>query len=283
MTRKLTRNSFLVALLTILIFVIAIVAPAQRTSSAPSSAQNAIASPQQNSSTSSPELELRPSPDSSAALAIRSQTTRHHARPLDETLPLFSPEVDYPSGGSSASSVAVADLNHDGKPDIVVAISGGGVNGDGMVGVLLGNGNGTFQTAVTYDTGDTGSFSVAVADLNGDGKPDIAVANCSSACATGSVSILLGNGDGTFQPAVVYQTKGYQTRSVGRRRRPQEQRNHGSDRDELGGERERAAGQWRRHLPIGRVVQLGRGVSSNERGYRCERRRQAGHHRAQLV
>jgi hypothetical protein len=214
MTRKLTRNSFLVALLTILIFVIAIVAPAQRTSSAPSSAQNAIASPQQNSSTSSPELELRPSPDSSAALAIRSQTTRHHARPLDETLPLFSPEVDYPSGGSSASSVAVADLNHDGKPDIVVAISGGGANGDGMVGVLLGNGNGTFQTAVTYDTGDTGSFSVAVADLNGDGKPDIAVANCSSACATGSVSILLGNGDGTFQPAVVYQTKGYQTRSV---------------------------------------------------------------------
>jgi hypothetical protein len=211
MTRKLTRNSFLVALLTILIF--AIVALAQRTSSAPRSAQDAIASAQQNSSTSSPVLELRPSPASSSALA-RSQTTRHHAQPLDQALPLFLSEVDYPSGGSSANSVAVADLNHDSKPDIVIAINGGGVNGDGMVGVLLGNGDGTFQTAVTYDSGDTGSLSVAVADLNGDGKPDIVVANCSASCATGSVSILLGNGDGTFEPAVVYQTKGYQTWSV---------------------------------------------------------------------
>ncbi len=212
MTRKLTRNSFLVAVLTILIF--AIVALAQRTSSVPRSAQNAIASPQQNGSTSSPVLDLRPSPDSITALAIRSQTTRHYTLPLDETLPLFLSEVDYPSGGSSANSVAVADLNHDGKADIVIAINGGGVNGDGMVGVLLGNGDGTFQTAVTYDSGDTGSLSVAVADLNGDGKPDIVVANCSASCATGSVSILLGNGDGTFEPAVVYQTKGYQTWSV---------------------------------------------------------------------
>ncbi len=207
MTRKLTRNFFLVALLTILIF--AMVALAQRTSSAQRSAQNAIASPQQNSSTSSPVLEFRPPPD-----ATTSQTRRHDALPLDEALPFFVSEVDYPSGGSSANSVAVADLNHDSKPDIVIAINGGGVNSDGMVGVLLGNGDGTFQTAVTYDSGDTGSLSVAVADFNGDGKPDIAVANCSGACAMGSVSILLGKGDGTFQPAVVYQTKGYQTWSL---------------------------------------------------------------------
>ena len=46
-------------------------------------------------------------------------------------------------------------------------------NDPGTVSVLLGNGDGTFQTAVTYSTGTSGATSVAIADVNGHGKPDL--------------------------------------------------------------------------------------------------------------
>jgi hypothetical protein len=61
--------------------------------------------------------------------------------------------------------------------------------------VLLGNGDGTFQPAQNFASGSP--FSVAVGDFNGDGKPDLALANPASS----SVSVLPGNGDGTFQAA----------------------------------------------------------------------------------
>ena len=67
--------------------------------------------------------------------------------------------------------------------------------------MLLGNGDGTFQAAVNYGAGDVPATSVAVGDFNGDGKADLAVANESD---SGNVSVLLGNGDGTFQTAVNY-------------------------------------------------------------------------------
>src|SRR5438552_15133770 len=67
-------------------------------------------------------------------------------------------------------------------------------NGDSTaVSVLLGNGDGTFQPALSFAAG-TAPVSVAVGDINGDGRPDLAVAN-------DGVSVVLGNGDGTFQPA----------------------------------------------------------------------------------
>ncbi len=119
----------------------------------------------------------------------------------------------YTSGGNTAYSLAVADLNGDGKLDLVVAnncISSSNC-ANGTVGVLLGNGNGTFQPAVSYASGGYYAISVAVADVNGDGKPDLVVANncvTSSNCANGRVSVLLGNGDGTFQPAVGYGSGG---------------------------------------------------------------------------
>src|SRR5207237_9620955 len=67
--------------------------------------------------------------------------------------------------------------------------------------VLLGNGDGTFQSAVNYDAG-TNPVSVAVGDFDGDGKPDLAVVNSGST----NVALLLGKGDGTFQNAVNYDT-----------------------------------------------------------------------------
>src|SRR5207249_278927 len=79
----------------------------------------------------------------------------------------------------------------------------------GSVSVLLGKGDGTFQAAVGYDAGRNAS-DVAVADVNGDGFLDLAVANSGS----NNVSILLGNGDGTFRAAVHYATLGLSPASV---------------------------------------------------------------------
>ncbi len=128
--------------------------------------------------------------------------------PQEQGNPLFVPGAFYASGGSGVVQVVLADVNHDGNLDMVVANEAGQANGDGSLGVLLGNGDGTFQPVVAYDSGGLYAASIAVADVNGDGKPDIIVANfCNAACSEneeGSVGVLLGNGDGTFQPVVTY-------------------------------------------------------------------------------
>jgi len=121
----------------------------------------------------------------------------------------FKTAVSYGSGGYYAESVAVADVNGDGKPDIVVANQcNDSINcNNGLVDVLLGNGDGSFQTAVAYGSGGYYADWLAVADVNGDGKPDIVVLNeCidSIDCSKETVGILLGNGDGTFQTVVTY-------------------------------------------------------------------------------
>jgi hypothetical protein len=90
---------------------------------------------------------------------------------------------------------AAADLNGDGKLDLVDFQNG---NGSGKISVQLGNGDGTFQSAVTYPSGNAARM-VAIGDVNGDGIPDVLVP-----ALDGTVAILLGNGDGTFQAAVHY-------------------------------------------------------------------------------
>jgi Bacterial Ig-like domain (group 3)/FG-GAP-like repeat len=137
----------------------------------------------------------------------------------------FLPAVVYNSGGDSSQSIAIADVNGDAKPDIVVAnlcaksrldkCAHGLV--DGSVDVLLGNGDGTFLPAVSYGSHGLQALSVAVADINEDGKPDLIVANryaCANSCPDGSVVVRLGNGDGTFQSAVAYDSGGCGTWSV---------------------------------------------------------------------
>ncbi|MGI4871848.1 MAG: FG-GAP-like repeat-containing protein [Janthinobacterium lividum] len=102
---------------------------------------------------------------------------------------------------NSPSSLALADLNADGKLDVVVTISYGGTSGGGTVGVLLGNGNGTFASLASYGTGSS-SFpnSVAVADVSGDGKPDIITANAGNY----SAGVLVNNGNGTFKAVTTF-------------------------------------------------------------------------------
>ena len=161
----------------------------------------------------------------------------------------FLPAVDYPVGGLPRLLV-VGDFNGDGIPDIATYVGGsisvllgrgdgtflpavttpfqlsplylaaGDFNGDGVsdlvfvspggppdyistVSILLGNGDGTFRAPTIY-TAEMRSGFVAVGDFNGDGVPDLAVANYSA----GTVGIWLGNGDGTFQPPVDYAAGG---------------------------------------------------------------------------
>jgi hypothetical protein len=111
----------------------------------------------------------------------------------------FRPPVGY-LADCDPRDVAVRDLNGDGKPDLVVA-SGPHLFDcpTGDVSVLLGKGDGTFQTAVTYGA-HQGARAVVVGDLNLDGQLDLAVANAGS----DDVSVLLGNGDGSLQTAVNY-------------------------------------------------------------------------------
>src|SRR5437870_1094193 len=104
------------------------------------------------------------------------------------TLPSFTLGGSF-DAGSGAWSVAVADVNGDGKPDLVVANHGGE-----SVSVLLGKGDGTFQKALDVGIGGYSyPQSVAVADVNGDGKPDLVVP-----IGFRGVSVLLGNSNGTF-------------------------------------------------------------------------------------
>jgi len=99
--------------------------------------------------------------------------------------------------GSCPIGIAVGDFNRDGKLDLAVANAGQNPN-QGSVSILLGNGDGTF-TAVPGGPATTGLFNpygIVAGDFNGDGILDLAVNNYG-----GSVNVLLGDGDGTFQRA----------------------------------------------------------------------------------
>jgi hypothetical protein len=111
----------------------------------------------------------------------------------------FGPARLFPIGDDS-ESVAVGDFNGDGIPDLAVVDVGDG-HGHGIgLSVLLGNGDGSFQRPVSYSAGPN-PVSVAVGDFNGDGIPDLVVADALVGLHDTYVYVLLGHGDGSFQPA----------------------------------------------------------------------------------
>ena len=111
----------------------------------------------------------------------------------------FSNAITFSTGNSSAPrAIAVADVNGDGKLDMLTANSS-----NNALGVLLGTGTGNFGTVSQYSTGAGSTpYAIAVADVNGDGKLDVLTANYGNSTA----SVLLGTGTGTFGNAITFST-----------------------------------------------------------------------------
>jgi hypothetical protein len=128
---------------------------------------------------------------------------RLNLEPLGERiLPSFTTPTTYAVNGN-AHAVAVGDFTERGVLDLATA--NGGFDG---ASVLLGNGDGTYQPAVSYATGFD-PIGILTADLRGIGVQDLITEN------QDSVSLLLGNGDGTFGPPTNLQTGAFPTVVVG--------------------------------------------------------------------
>jgi uncharacterized protein (TIGR03437 family) len=102
------------------------------------------------------------------------------------------------AGDYGPSTMSLADFNQDGKLDLAVTLADSNNLGAGFA-VLLGKGDGTFRTPLVNSLSTN---SLAAADLNGDGIPDLMVMALVNSSSPLDIHYLLGNGDGSFQPAV---------------------------------------------------------------------------------
>ncbi len=113
----------------------------------------------------------------------------------------FKSVVTYPAT-NSPSAIYAGDFNNDGKLDLAVVTEDGLGEGTTLVGIFIGNGDGTFQPQTNYGS-VLDATSAAIADFDRDGNLDIAV-NIDEG-PSGYVVVMLGNGDGTFKPAQFYE------------------------------------------------------------------------------
>ena len=167
------------------------------------------------------------------------------------SLPLFLPAVSYDPGGSGQAgdfrTVAVADVNGDERRDVAVTNFW-----THTVGVLLGNGDGTFRPAVTYSPGGANPTAIAIADVSGDGHPGPRGGD------------LVGRHSGAPRRWGRHVPAGSQVRhwrraSVGRHRcRCKPRCKSRSDRGELRQRCRDVARKRQRHLPAGRCPICGR-------------------------
>src|SRR5262249_28277572 len=104
---------------------------------------------------------------------------------------------------SKPISITETDVDSDGKKDLIVLQLPQSGLGDSPVTIEFGQGDGTFVTGQNMYTG-TRPVSLSASDVNGDGHPDLVVANsvrlstASGYVSNNTVSVLVGNGDGTF-------------------------------------------------------------------------------------
>jgi hypothetical protein len=111
----------------------------------------------------------------------------------------FQSPVEYPTGGSP-EWIAAIDLNGDGTLDLAISTGEAQSGPQAGLAVLLGNGDGTFQPYVSYSPLSLSNGDVIATDFNGDGELDLATLVPLSAGGCCTISVFLGNGDGTFQP-----------------------------------------------------------------------------------
>lgn len=106
----------------------------------------------------------------------------------------FRAERSFPTGTtSSPSAVVLGDLDGDGKSDLAITMA------PSLVGVLRGNGDGTFGAVTPYAVSN--AAGIAIGDIDGDSRPDMVVANSS-----GSIGVLRADGEGGFHPQVTFAT-----------------------------------------------------------------------------
>jgi hypothetical protein len=106
----------------------------------------------------------------------------------------FAAPVTVAASLTDAADMIVADVNKDGKPDIVLLTSNSNTGASSLTS-YLGHGDGTFSAGVNSTVVGFSPDSLAVADVNGDGNPDMLIGAC---CGNTLASIAFGNGDGTF-------------------------------------------------------------------------------------
>lgn len=142
--------------------------------------------------------------DGKPDLAVANQDSGNLSVLLNSGDGTFSPAASYTTA-PYPTSITLGDFNRDGNPDLATTdigtYSNGYISGNGFVSILLGRGDGTFQEAVNYSVGLV-PYSAVVCDLNGDGLPDVVVANAYS----NSITVLVGRGDGTFATSMNFVT-----------------------------------------------------------------------------